>query len=313
MSWLNLTLNTTAAHIENIETALYAAGAVSISLVSDQDEPVLEPEPGATPVWQHLKIVALLPLDTDLPDLKRGLSGFEATDLLVDFVGEEDWQAKVNNAAVELTFGERLRLRPKARKTADSAANPASDEPVTLFLEPGLAFGSGSHPTTHMCLTWIAEHVVAGQHVMDFGCGSGVLGIAAGLLGATVTCVDYDPQAVMATLENAAYNGLSTCEGEVSEENGTLSVLSLEAWDEYLEQPAIHSGKFDVLVANILAGPIQQLAPMFEQIVCPGGAIVLSGILEAQGTAVMDSFECTGFQTTTEAEWVCLSGERATG
>ncbi len=317
MSWLNLSLNTAAVHIEDIEVVLYAAGAVSISLVSDQDEPVLEPEPGATPVWQHLKMVALLPLSTNLPALKGALNDFDIADLTVDFVGDEDWQAKVSNAAVELTFGTRLRLRPKAQKPAESANSPSPEEPVTIFLEPGLAFGSGSHPTTQMCLAWIAEHVVTGQRVMDFGCGSGVLGIAAGLLGAAAVCVDYDPQAVVATLENAAYNGLVTRPGEISEEtmsedDAVLSILSLAEWEHYHgQQSASHIAEFDVLVANILAGPKQQLAPMFEGIVRPGGAIVLSGILEAQAAAVMESFKATEFQKIADAEWVCLSGVRS--
>ena len=195
--------------------------------------------------------------------------------------------------AVDEVFAGRLRVMPKDLQTDVDASV------VQLRLDPGLAFGTGGHPTTRLCLKWLAEHVQQGQRVLDFGCGSGILAIAAALLGAQVVAVDHDPQAVMATRDNAAYNGVHAA---------SLNVLTLEQWrQEPREQ------YFDVVVANILAGPLQELAAEFERALAGGGRLVLSGVLEAQADAVMSAYVQSDFDTPeVDGGWVCLHGTKRT-
>jgi len=293
VTWLQIELRATADSLAAVEDALQACGALSLTLLSDADEPVLEPAPGATPLWSSVRVQALFDLHTDMAQLRRTLTsaGLLTTPLAVDFVQPEDWQASARNHAVNEVFAERLWVLPK-----DAAIKPRPGV-VELRLEPGLAFGSGSHPTTRLCLRWLAKHLTAGQRVLDFGCGSGILAIAAVLLGARVVAVDHDPQALVATRENAAYNGIS---------GSALSVLSLEAWRQ--QRPA---DQFDVVVANILAGPLQTLAEDFEDVLVDGGALVLSGILQTQADEVAASYRATAFAPVEiEAGWVCLHGTR---
>ena len=295
MNWLQLELEATPATLTSIEAALEASGAVSIALVSAADEPVLEPAPGETPLWQSVRVRALLGLDTDLAHLRQALTEAGAGAITdVTFVGEDDWQSAARSHAVDRIFAERLHLLPKS-----SAQAPAADsDHVALYLEPGLAFGSGSHPTTSMCLEWLAANVEPGMHVLDFGCGSGVLGIAAALLGGTVEAVDHDEQAVVATVDNAAYNGLTTAQ---------LRAVEADVWHERNVQ-----GAYDVIVANILAGPLQALAAGFERAAKPGGAIVLSGVLAEQADAVMNAYTRTTFTAPKlEAGWALLAGVTA--
>lgn len=291
MTWLQIELQATPAQLPDAEDLLLASGAVSITLVSDADEPVLEPAPGETPLWSNVRVQALFPLDTDMAALRAQLGllhGGLGAKLNVAFIAAQDWQVAATNHAVNRVFANRLWLLPKDTQVSDE------DNLVKLRLEPGLAFGSGSHPTTRLCLQWLAEHVQPGQRVLDFGCGSGVLAIAAALLGADVVAVDHDDQAVMATQDNAAYNGVAD----------RLSVLSLSAWQERSEMAA-----FDVVVANILAAPLQTLAPQFEAVSRPGGAVVLSGVLQEQAASVMSSYLHTEFQAPIEeAGWACLVG-----
>ena len=293
MSWLQIELPATAATLPELEEALLACGALSLSLVSDADEPVLEPAPGETPLWSSVRVHALFDLDTDMAQVRHMLGALDLLrgELRVEFVRPDDWQEAARSHAVNEVFAERLWVLPRdARPSGDASLIP-------LRLDPGLAFGSGSHPTTRMCLRWLAQHVAADQRVLDFGCGSGILAIAAALLGAQVVAVDHDSQALMATRENAAYNEVSP---------GALTVLSLEAW--YREK---RERRFDVVVANILAAPLQSLAPEFEQVLESGGSIVLSGVLAEQAQQVMSSYAVTDFQTPiVEAGWACLTGIR---
>ena len=292
MSWLQVELSATPATLADTESALTAAGALAITLVSDAQEPVLEPAPGETPLWSSVRVQGLFSLDTDIAALRQRLADL-AADVNIDvrFINSDTDQVSHTNHAVNQVFAGRLWLLPK------DATAEASGDLVQLRLEPGLAFGSGSHPTTRLCLEWLAEHVQPGQRVLDFGCGSGVLGIAAALLGATVTAVDHDDQAVMASRDNAAYNGLSSSQ---------FQVMPLTAWraQEYVRY-------FDVVVANILAAPLKSLAAQFEQVLAASGALVLSGVLEEQAVEVMDSYLEISFAPARSQEgWVCLTGAR---
>ena len=297
MSALQVEFPITPDRLPQAEDALFALGCQAISLISDTDEPVLEPAPGETPMWEQVTLRAWFPLELDFAALREGLqTEFADLEIRIDFVGQQDPQQQLNNFAVEQVFANRLHLMPKAHR---GAVLPAGQ--LGLYLDPGLAFGSGSHPTTALCLDWLAHNVVTDDlHILDFGCGSGILSVAAALLGAQVTAVDHDPQAVVATRENAAYNAvLDQC-----------TVLSLDQWQQQFSQDqAMVRDTYDVVVANILAQPLMQLASTFEQVCKPGASIVLSGILQEQVAEVIQAYADTRFsEPVNQQEWVRLHG-----
>ena len=338
MSWLQVEITVTAEQLTIVEVLFEGFGAAAITLVSDANEPVLEPLPGETPLWSEVRLQALFTPDLDIKKLhaelltvlpKVGTKDSFGHHLDVKFVGEQDWQEAAKTYAVSQVFAERLWLLPKSKNSVDlpldqigADADPQvgleldaevqaglqfgpklsvggshrQGVPLTrLYLEPGLAFGSGSHPTTHLCLQWIARHVESGQQLLDFGCGSGILGIAGALLGAKVVAVDYDEQAVISTLENRDYNGLT---------HENLTTVDLSTWYATGNQH-----KFDVVVANILAAPLQDLADEFENVAKSGAFIVLSGVLAEQAESVVASYRRTQFAPAVELEgWVCLIG-----
>jgi ribosomal protein L11 methyltransferase len=290
VSWFQFEWVLRPTQLAEAESILFECGAISLSLVSDTDEPVLEPAPGELPLWSSIRMRALFPLSVDIQALKATLASEPsiAGGMEIQFVGERDWQAQARRFAVDRVFAGRLRLRPPTHLIEE-------DDPyVNLYLEPGLAFGSGAHATTAMCLTWLAAHVVPDLRVLDFGCGSGVLGIAAALLGAQVIAVDYDQQALQATRENADRNGCLS----------GMDILSLEAWQ------AAPVGDNDVVVANILAGPLVHMAQGLCEVLRPGGWIVLSGILESQVDEVTTAYAGTVKFTAPliKEGWVCLLG-----
>jgi len=303
VSWLQVTLSLTSVNVAAAEELLLHAGASAVTLESLADEVVLEPDPGAIPLWRSIRLKALFPLDADIAGLGDALTGIDADihrRLEVDFVGEEDWQLRMLNHAVNAQFGGRLWLQPKSFEgEGGSAASIVEDSDQTyLYLEPGLAFGSGSHPTTRMCLEWIALHLKPQQRVMDFGCGSGILAIGAALLGAKVVAVDHDDQAVLATNENAQFNNVAA----------SIDTLSLAQWQQLPElERAKFAGSFDLLVANILAAPLINLADEFVGLLGPGGQLVLSGVLAEQADDVMAAYPSVQFaEPIIEEQWACL-------
>ena len=309
MAWLQLELNVDAQHLDAVETLLFEAGAVSIT-VRDADESavddvdklrtgVFEPAPGELKIWGENILQALLPLETNIAPLRDslaspGLPSVMAQSLQISFVGDSDWENMWRNHAIDQVFGERLHLRPKP----EGGARPSDTSANTLYLDPGLAFGSGSHPTTRLCLEWLACHVTAHSRVLDFGCGSGVLAIGAALLGARTMGVDYDPQAVLATRENAEYNGVEE----------SVEALSLKEW--HVAETGLKA-QFDIVVANILAKPLGELAQTFQHVLKPGGTLVMSGVLEEQAEEVMQHYPAIAFtQPNLEEGWALLVGEK---
>ncbi|NKC00831.1 MAG: 50S ribosomal protein L11 methyltransferase [Pseudomonadales bacterium] len=290
MSWLQIELVVTPEKLEALEAVMFAAGCVSVALVSESDEPVLEPAPGEMPLWRSIRLQCLFPLSVDFGALRRLLTEEDAVSVEPTFVGETDWQSYARSFATDEVFAERLHLRPPL--SADESYEPGALVP--LFLEPGLAFGSGSHPTTRLCLDWIAKNVVTDTKVLDFGCGSGVLAIAAALLGAEVVAVDHDDQAVTATKENARINKVAS----------RVRVLNLKAW------LANRENEFDVVVANILAGPLRDLADEFVQAAKPRSVMVLAGLLADQVNDVKSAYAGTvDFVSAEQIEdWVRLVG-----
>lgn len=259
-----------SAHPEFAEELLMAGGAHSVSLVDADDDPVLEPAPGATPLWSRTVAIGLFDADVDAEricaSLREHLPDGADANLGLERVEDQDWVRVWLKDCPPLKFGERLWVCPHEKRV---------DEPgcVTLLLDPGLAFGTGTHPSTALCLDWLARNDVSGQRVLDFGCGSGILGIAALKLGAAhCTAVDIDPQAVLASRDNAAQNGV----------RDRLEALEHDAVFEPF--PA------DLVLANILARPLIELAPLLTRSLKSGGRIVLAGLLDRQAEEVRAAY-----------------------
>lgn len=268
MDWLQLHLSAPSDRVEALEDALHACGAVAVSFGELGDRPVLEPAVGEMPLWDTVAVAALFPVDSPRDELQQALTEAFGAELPSEprweVLEDRPWEREWLQHFAPIRCGERLWVCPHGH---------ALDAPgaVILRLDPGLAFGTGTHPTTALCLGWLDAHARAGEEVIDYGCGSGILGIAALLLGAgRVRAVDIDPQALLATRENAARNGIA---------EARLRVSAPEALSD--AEPA------DLLLANILAGPLVALAPRFATLLRPGGVAVLSGVLEAQSPEVI--------------------------
>jgi ribosomal protein L11 methyltransferase len=268
LSHRRLTVRVAAADVAQAEALLELAGAASLSLGDAADDPILEPAPDETPLWPGVEIRALFPPSTDLDAVRALLerSCASAHEFTMGSLADDEWRAAAQRGIPARRFGKRLWLAP-----ADDPHIPPGFVGVKLHM--GLAFGTGEHPTTALCLEWLDAALEPGATVLDYGCGSGVLAIAALALGATrAWAIDNDEQALIATRDNARLNG---CEARIS-------VSRPESL------PAL---RVDVVLANILAGPLVSLAPELARVVVPGGAVVLSGILTRQAPTVATAYE----------------------
>ena len=292
MPFLQLTLEIGDGDPEAAEQACFAAGALSVTLADAADEPVLEPAPGTTPLWRHVRLSSLFPVETDAAAVTAVLAaslGLPPARVTQEVLADRPWEREWLKDFRPMRFGRRLWICP--------GGQPAPDpEAAVLELDPGLAFGTGTHPTTALCLEWLDGAGVEGRTVLDYGCGSGVLALAALRLGAASACgVDIDPQALLASSENAARNDLQS----------RLTVL-----------PAgeLRVGEFDLVLANILAGPLVELAPALARHARPEGAIVLAGMLEEQAEDVAQAYR-PWFHMRMFAKrdgWAVLEGRRIT-
>jgi len=269
MAWLELSVRVSRQNAPLVESLLQNEPVLALTLTDDADDPVLEPGVGETPLWPSVCVTALFGGDTPVEPLARMLSLVPGVDRpqQVSFRKLEDrqWERVWLDRFKPMRFGRGLWVVPGNQEAPPDAA-------YVLKLDPGLAFGTGTHPTTRLCLQWMDGHDFQGQTVVDYGCGSGVLGIVAALKGAAeVICVDNDPQALVATRDNAARNGIAK------------KILVLMPTD-FNPVPA------DVLLANILAGPLVELAPVLLASLRPGGSLVLSGLLEAQAEEVAAAY-----------------------
>ncbi|WP_036535545.1 50S ribosomal protein L11 methyltransferase [Oceanobacter kriegii] len=293
--WVQLRIKAQAHQVEAAENALLALGAVSVTLQDDADQPILEPELGTTPIWDNTLIIGLFTADTDteqtleqFPLMFAVEGGQGQPELKWEQVEDKDWVRAWMDSYKPMQFGERLWICP-------SWCKPPQPDATNLMLDPGLAFGTGTHPTTALCLQYLDQAVEGDELVMDYGCGSGILGMAALLLGSSkMIGVDIDPQALIATHDNADRNGLGH-----------------ELFDVYLPQdtPVV---KADLTVANILAGPLQQLAPTLAELTRSGGKLALSGLLAHQADEVIATYsEWFVMNAPKQMEdWVMLSGIR---
>lgn len=260
-----------------------------MTLMDNGDQPLLEPPPGATPVWDDSRLIGLFAADIDtdllLAALQNQVGPLPAHRL--EALEDKDWEREWMANYQPMRFGRRLWVCP-------SWCEPPDPNGVNLLLDPGLAFGTGTHPTTHLCLAWLDAQDLADKTLIDYGCGSGILAVAGALLGCdTVIGVDNDPQALLATDNNARRN-------QVSDRIKAFSPESAPT------EPG------DVLVANILAGPLIDLAPRLAALVKPGGRIALSGILQSQADSVIQAYRpYFHLEPLAQREdWVRISGLR---
>lgn len=291
MPFLQVTVDVGAADPTPLEDACFGLGATSVTLLDAADDPVLEPAPGATPLWPTVVVRALFAADSDPEMITAALNAHRpAQPALFEWIEDRVWEREWLKDFRPMRFGNRLWVCPGGLPAADPAA-------VRIELDPGLAFGTGTHPTTAMCLEWLdslAGPDLHGAQVIDYGCGSGILGVAAVKLGAQrVRAMDIDPQALLATGQNALRNGVAPA----------ISVT---------DDPTLGGVAADVLLANILAGPLVELAPCFAGLVRPGGRLALSGLLAGQAAAVAGAYRSWfDIDTTASREgWVLLTGRR---
>ncbi len=299
MPWLELSLTIDSTHQNAVEAALEELGALSITLAdADVDTPderaIFEPGVGEMPLWSRMALQALFDADADRQYLTHALHDAVAVikPADIDFrrIADQDWERVWMDRFQPMQFGRRLWVYPW------NIDPPADSNMAVVRLDPGLAFGTGTHPTTALCLEWLDTLDPAGRHVLDYGCGSGVLAVAALKLGAAhATGIDNDPQAVTASRDNASRNGVG------------------ERLDLYLPDDAPDTPT-DVFVANILAGPLAELAPRFAALCRPGAPFALSGILDGQHTELLEIYArwFDRLNVTRRDDWVRIDGRRKT-
>ncbi|WP_437881725.1 50S ribosomal protein L11 methyltransferase [Pseudomonas sp. LRF_L74] len=291
MPWLQVRLAITPEQAETYEDALLGVGAVSVTFMDAEDQPIFEPDLGTTPLWSHTHLLALFEADTDANDLVAHLqllTGAPLPEHQIEHIEDQDWERSWMENFHPMRFGQRLWIVPSWHEAPEPDA-------VNLLLDPGLAFGTGTHPTTALCLEWLDGQALDGCDVLDFGCGSGILAIAALLLGAPrAVGTDIDPQALEASHDNASRNGIDPAR------------FPVYLPTDLPQQPA------DVVVANILAGPLVSLAAQITRLVKPGGRLALSGILAEQAEEVRAAYEQDFLldPTATKDGWVRISGVR---
>ena len=287
MKWHNITAATRKSYSDDLERLFWSLGAISVTVADGSNSPIFEPGYGEMPLWCSIHMTALFPdsldiskIGDELRDNNYDLVGHE---ILADRVWEREWLKYFRPTR----FGRRLWICPSGMDVSDIDA-------VTMKLDPGLAFGTGTHSTTRLCLEWLSEASLREVSLLDFGCGSGVLSIAASLLGAEdVMAIDNDPQAILATQRNAKKNNVSR-----------ISTL--------LSNKPV--GQYDIVVANILSEPLIDLSMQLKRSVSLGGILVLSGIMDSQLPEVMEAYSSFKFcDTRTHNRWVLLHFQNLDG
>jgi ribosomal protein L11 methyltransferase len=295
MPWIQLQIPADPDTADQLEDLLMEMGAEAVSMEDAADQPLYEPDPGTTPLWSQTVVTGLFQSDQDIDQLCTDVRNAwhqqtqqSLTDIDVTLVEDKDWERACMDDFHPLQFGKRLWIVPSWHEAPDPDA-------ANLMLDPGLAFGTGTHPTTALCLEWLDGQDVNGKQITDYGCGSGILGLAALLLGAShVVGVDTDPQALEASRENARRNDVDEAR-----------------LDLYLPENEPDT-KTDVMLANILAQPLIGLASHLAALTKLGGDLVLSGILSNQAREVMAAYEPWFIMDEPEQreEWIRLTGRR---
>ncbi|MCG3723593.1 50S ribosomal protein L11 methyltransferase [Vibrio cincinnatiensis] len=293
MPWIQIKLNATNQNAEPISDMLMEkTGALSVTFLDAKDTPVFEPLPGETRLWGDTDVLALYDaeIDTQLVIQQIQTSQLLADDFAykIEQIEDKDWEREWMDNFHPMKFGERLWICPSWREIPDPNA-------VNVLLDPGLAFGTGTHPTTALCLQWLDSLNLSGKTVIDFGCGSGILAIAAIKLGAAkVIGIDIDPQALLASKDNAARNGVA------------------DKIEVYLPQNQPDNLVADVVVANILAGPLRELSPVIKSLIKPGGQLAMSGVLNTQAEDVANYYrdELSIDPIAEQEEWCRITGRK---
>lgn len=291
MSWLQLHINTTPDNAAKVEQAMQKHGALSITLADNADQPIFEPELGETPLWNETRVTGLFEADINTKDTFEKVLTFcneNASAGQWQILEDKDWEREWMSHYHPIQCGDNFWICP-------SWTNPPDAGAVNLLLDPGLAFGTGTHPTTFMCLQWIATQEFKDAYTIDYGCGSGILGIAALLHGANkVIGTDIDPQALLATRENVKRNHLDA------------DIFPVYFPNKCPDQQA------DFVLANILAGPLVELAPTLCTLLKPRGKICLSGILKTQQDAIVRAYETyiDIDHIHQDDQWICVTGQK---
>ncbi len=291
MPWLQLIFETTKNNAEQFSELLDEAGASAVTFLDSKNQPLYEPPVGETPLWSRTRIIGLFDaetnMDTVLTQVSKALTPDRLPDHRISPLEDKDWEREWMDSFKPMSFGKRLWIVP-------SWTEAPQPEAINILLDPGLAFGTGTHPTTALCLQWLDEHGANHDNVIDYGCGSGILAVAAAKLGAGyVWAVDNDPQALIATHDNAQKNHVA------------------ENIDAVLPD-ALPDMQTPLLLANILAQPLMDFSERFAACITPGGHIVLSGILDEQAEQVAASYApWFSMEPATHKDgWVRLNGQR---
>lgn len=298
MSWLQLKIEADKADVHRYESLLELAGAAAVLMEDSGDQPLLEPPPGAQPLWDATRVTGLFLVDSEMDAVVEFLErqlGHPLPTHRIEVLEDKDWERAWMDNYHPMRFGDRLWVVP-------SWTPPPQPDAINLLLDPGLAFGTGTHQTTALCLEWLDGLDLKDKVVVDYGCGSGILAVAALLLGAREAwCVDLDPQALIATRDNAERNGVA------------------DRVRVFLPQdfPADFNGGqgANVVVANILAGPLAELAPVLTGLLQPGGTLALSGIILSQTDDVRAAYAPwldLDTLAVRDEDWCRLSGYKPT-
>jgi ribosomal protein L11 methyltransferase len=292
MPWLEVNLEVGQSETDQASAALESADALAVTLQNPGEGEILEPGVGETPFWLRVRVTGLFAAEVDQQQLLLQLLSLGIVErpdqMLFSELADQQWERSWMDRFEPMQFGSRLWIYP-------STVEPPDNDDIILRLDPGLAFGTGTHPTTALCLAWLDSAALTGRTVVDYGCGSGILAIAAALLGAgKVIAVDNDPQALSATRENAARNNVG----------GKIETLAPEVFD---------CRNADVVLANILSRPLIDLAPLLTGCLVNDGNIVLSGILEDQAGSVQVAYSnaIQWHETNIQQGWVCLFGTKS--
>jgi len=295
MSWLQIAISTTKNHAELTEDCLFSAGAQTVTLTDAADQPILEPAPNETPVWNTVILTGLFDFENNEKTLLETINHClydinftHSTEILED----QNWTRVWMEHFHAMQFGHRLWICPLH-------IDPPEPDAVNLRLDPGLAFGTGTHPTTSLCLRWLDKNIRSNtkqKNILDYGCGSGILAIAACMLGIEkADGVDIDPQALIATSDNAQTNHVQ-------------QKIQTYLPDDYNKRH--EDMQYDIVIANILSGPLAELAPTLAHHTKSNGDIVLSGILREQAQTVLETYNnfFNMDEPTFDEDWVMLHG-----
>ena len=292
MSWLQLKIESSKSEALQLEALFEEIGAAAVLMEDSADQPLLEPPPGAQPLWDATRVIGVFTVDSEIDAIIEYLEarlGHPLPAHRVEVLEDKDWVRAWLDHYHPMCFGDRLWVVP-------SWTPPPQPNAINLLLDPGLAFGTGTHPTTALCLEWLDSLDLKDKVIIDYGCGSGILAVAALLLGAREAwCVDNDPQALTATRNNAAHNKVD------------------DRIHTFMPEDMPSTIKADIIVANILAGPLAMLAPTLASHTLAGSQIALSGIIQPQvdelRSVYSEWFDMDGLAIK-EEDWCRLSGKR---